>query len=520
VNEPLALEPIKAPRAGGRVRVKSMGDLVPADPATPLHASVVDVGGALRAVFHQATSSAPLGEGTFVVAANTGLWLHDTQTMERRARLAPGPILDVAASPDGARIAFVAGGTDLRVVSYPALATLVRARVDEPCRMRFSDDGARLALASQRDTVTLVDIGSGKVTVHDTGEDVNDVFPMPDPDEVAYASDDDDFAIVDVSVGRKVWSSTSYFDRYLSAHPFMTRRDQLAVAFDPVTGTLLGGGDDNKLWRAVDARGPSKKPVIAPVELDSNVVEIGCCTGKTKADRRAFVALDNVSVRAVDLASGRLGPRFGPLHDNVGSYEIRMALLPSGDVLVTTWGNLLRWEPKSGMSAVSHDYRKALAESASRSDLVFVVPGRGRFAVHRMPLSAPAADVETSVVGTIEIAGLPKVLVFGDETRVIAGHHKGHLRLVYLPSGGALEAPIDTPAGVDHLALNASFAERDAETHGYVDPAGNVYEISLNPRGARLVGKATGTAEITGLDWMAGPGRWRVRRGEVEALVP
>lgn len=492
------------------------------DKRTPFRGSLMPgaAGKKARFVIHTAKSAAPVGDGTsFVVAASTGLWQHDTTTLAKRSRLVPLPVLDVASSPDGSRLAYALSGGRVRIVSFPSLASLSSVSVDEPCRMRFSPDGKLLALASQSDTVTLVDVATGKTHVHDTDEDVNDVAPLPGrPNEVAYASDDDEVAISDVPKASKVFGSEPLVAGWRRANrPFFTMRDQLAVAYDSVTNTLLGGGDDNMLWRIDDPRG--KPSLRSPIEVGGNVVEIACCAGKSAADRAAFVAVDDLRVRAVAL-DGRMGPQFGPIMSSVGSFRIRIALLPSGDVLVAPQDALFRWSPRKGDSLRSNDYGKPFAqESALDDDTVFVACDSSGCVVHRVAHGLPAADVETTILGDLPVDYAITVLAFGDGTRAIAGSKGGNLRLVYLPNGGALEAPIDTTAPIDPMSVGR-FARKDGATHGFVDTAGNVYEIKATPRGTTKIGTAAGTEPVTDLAWDAGMKRWRVNRGATTSYVP
>ncbi|MDI1429217.1 WD40 repeat domain-containing protein [Polyangium sorediatum] len=476
--------------------------------------------GKTRFVPHAATAAAPIGDGSsFVVAGATGLWQHDTNTLAKRSRLVPGPVLDVAAAPDGARFAYTLSGGRVRVVEYPSLKQRTAATVDVPVRMRFSADGKHVAFGSESDTVTLLDVATGKTHVFDTDEDVNDVFPLPDrPGEVAYASDDDEFAIVDVLKGRKVFGSEPLVERWRSTNrPFFTMRDQQAVAYDPVTKTLIGGGDDNMLWRVDDLRGAPS--IRAPIELGGNVVEIACCAGLTAVDRAAYVAVDDLRVRAVAL-DGRLGPQFGPLMGSVGSFKIRIALLPSGDVLVVPQGTLYRWGPRTGEALRSSDYAapSTLSGSALDADTVYVLCDTGVCVVHRVAHGAPAADVETVILGELPGLGMRAMLPFDNGTRAIVTSKDNKLRLVYLGPGGALEAPIDTPADA---SFGEKYARRDGGTHGCMLPGGDVYEITASPRGARKVGTAAGSGPVSSFDWDAASKRWRIgRRGHGFEYVP
>ncbi|MDC3954910.1 WD40 repeat domain-containing protein [Polyangium jinanense] len=504
-----------APETGQAERAPVHGDAkrpsLQLDARVPIRGAIQAQAGKTVFVPHTAEAAAPVGDGSsFVVAGATGIWLHDTKTLAKRSRLVSTRAIDVTAPPDGTRFAYSSPDGTVRVVAYPSLKQLAAATIDVPVRIRFSADGQRVVSGSESDDVTLLDVATGKTTEFDTDDDVNDVFPMPDrPSEIAYAGDDDEFAIADVSKGRKVFSSEPLVEGWRSSRSFFTMRDQQAVAFDPVTKVLLGGGDDNMLWRVDDLRGSPS--IRAPIELGGNVVEIACCAGQTAAERTAYVAVDDLQVRAVAL-DGRAGPQFGPLVGSVGSFKIRIALLPSGDVIIAPQRALFRWDPRSGESLRSADYAapSTLGASVLDADTVYVLCDGGTCMVHRATHGAPAPDVETKILGELPGGGTRSILPFDDGTRALVTTKEDKIRLVYLAPGGGLEAPIDTPA---EASLGGHYAKRDGKTHGYVDAAGEVYEITASPRGARKVGTAGGSGPVTSFDWDAATRRWRVGRG-------
>lgn len=519
VETPLGLEPALPSLAATRGTAKTITRFHH-DKRTPIRGSLM-AKGAGKTIFvpHTAKNAVPVGNGSeFVVAAATGLWLHDSVSLAKRSRLVASPVLDVAASPNGSRIAYVFADGRLRIISYPELSTIVSIKVDVPKRMRFSTDGQRLALGSESDTVTLVQVASGAVPkVIDTEEDVNDAYPMPDkPDEVAYASDEDEIVIVDVATSSRAFGSEQLVMSWRQSNkPFFVMRDQNAVAFDSLTGTLLGGGDDNMIWRIADVR---KSPRLeSPTEVDGNVVDIACCAGTSAADRAAFVAIDNGQVRTIGM-NGRLGPTFGSSGSSPLSHPIRISLMPSGDVLVVPQPGVVRWEPRTGAILQSNDYAFTLSmSSVIDADTVYVPCDGGSCVVHRVAHgAAPVADVETTMVGDVQAFGVRSILEYAGGLRAIVVAQGGKLRLAYLPVGGSLEQAIDTEVPSEGI-----FNKRDGSTHGYVDSSGKVYEIVANPRGMRQVGMALGKGAVTGLEWEASKTKWRVRRmGEDDVFVP
>jgi hypothetical protein len=486
--------------------------------------------GKTRFLPNHAVNIAPIGGGTLlVVHATTGLWLHETKSLTRLARLLP-PVDEMATSPDGSLIA-VAVGTGFGVIGYPDLTVkAVAIDIDLPHRMRFSPNGERVVIASYEDTVTLIEARTGVAQAYDTGQDVNDAIVMPDrPDEVAYASDEDEIIVYDMKAGRKVFGSAPLIDEYQrQGWGVFFERDQTAVACDPSTLRLIGGGDDNKVWRFDGLRSGSPT-FLNPVDFDGNIREILCCSGGSYV-----VALDSTVVHLMS-PTGVLGPSFKPSFGSlsygpsrvapipVGSPPLgrdRIALLSGGSVLIAANGRAVRWEPASGTAIVSPDYNAAQidARSSLTADSVFVACDGKRCAVARVVHApAPAHEVEAAPVGDAEMERISSLLEFSDGSRALAGSHKGNLRFVFLAPGRGLEPPIDPPG----LSPGGSF-EQGGLAHGYLEPSGRVFEITSSPRSVTLVGRtATGT-DGRRLEYDNAGGRWKVKLldGTEESLSP
>ncbi|MDC0740728.1 WD40 repeat domain-containing protein [Polyangium mundeleinium] len=449
--------------------------------------------GALGFVPHAARSVAPVGDGTwFVVASPTGLWLHETRTLAMRARLAPPPVLDVAASPDGTRIAYAIGKPDdkkarVEVVSFPSLAPLASfPDVAPPSRMRFSADGARVAMAGAY--VNLLDITSRES--HVVGGGSNDVFPMPGrPDQVAVASNRDTIDIHRVSQPsyEYVFDSTVLMNGYRAGHRGIAR-DQRAVTFDPVTGILAGGGDDNRVWRFAGER------LLDVFELDGNVVDVACCTGKAPSERTAYFAVDNFSVAAVRLQDGKVGPWLAGINTHGTDWiSVRLALLPDDELLVSGAWRLARWEPAHRALVVSHDYMAMhfQASVSNRQETLFVgCDGpRERCAVEHIAYAAPAADVATARVGEVSLEKIEQVIALEGGYFALIGVKNNHLGVAFVKPGTLPEPPIEVPGSPPTLRKGGHGVRADGAV-AFFDLDGQVYEVTRSPRDARLLGKA------------------------------
>ncbi|MDI1434605.1 WD40 repeat domain-containing protein [Polyangium sorediatum] len=484
-------------------RVGARGDTstlpVDGDFERPLRGAILPgEDGALRFVPHAARSVAPVGDGTwFVVASPTGLWLHETRTLAMRARLAPPPVLNVAASPDGTRIAYAIGKPDDRkarveVVSFPSLAPLASfPEVAPPSRMRFSADGARVLMAGAY--VNLLDITSRESRV--VGSDSNDVFPMPGrPDQVAVASNRDTIDIYGYGVSKpssyeSVFDSTSAMNVYRATHGGMAR-DQRTVTFDPVTGILAGGGDDNRVWRFEGER------LLDVFELDGNVVDVACCTGKAPSERTAYFAVDNFSVAAVRLQDGKVGPWLSGINTHGTDWiSVRLALLPDEELLVAGAGRLARWEPAHRALVVSHDYMAMhfQVSASNRHDSLFVGcdgPTRERCAVEHIAHGAPAADVATARVGEVALEKIEQVIALEGGFFALIGVKNNHLAVVFVKPGTRPDPPIEVPGSAPTLKKELYAVRARDGAVAFYDIDVQIFEVTRNPQDARLLGQA------------------------------
>ncbi len=427
----------------------------------------------------------------------------------------------MAASPDGSTIAVVvhdaaAGKKVLRILGYPGLETRAQAfEIDTPYRMRFSPDGKQIVIASESDNITLVDAATGNTTVFDTGEDVNDAIVMPDnPDEVAYASDDDEVVIVDMKSQKKVFSSAALIDSYQqkrwdSSLSLFVERDQIAVAYDSAKDRLIGGGDDNMIWQfeGIRAKAPKQPVPKAPIEFDGNIKEIACC----RKGGGFAVALDNLSVFLLNGAAKRTAS-LGPLLGAVDYGSIQIELVPDTEsILVTFSGKVIRWDPGSRSVMLAADYQMARVDRTSElaNDTVFVGCDGRRCAVQRVVHpTMPAPDAEALKVGDAPLGQVDDILKFPGGLRAIAGGSGGRLRLVFLPEKGSLEAPFDVPG----VLSGGSFEDKgDGNTYGYLEKSGKIFEITAAPKGSALIGKVILAPNTIGdLKWDSIEKKWKV----------
>jgi len=511
-------------RRGG---IRGEARLLPASGALdgPLRGALVeDEKLVVHFVPHEALSAVSVGDGTFfVVASPSGLWLHESRTLAMRGRLAPPSVWEVAASLDGKKLAYATGpdpGLPMRVVvvSWPELAPLAALDSTKPVhRMRFSEDGSRVAIASTRgDAVTLFDIATGKgISIPHNGP--SDAQPMPDaPAEVAVAGDDDALSILDVRTkdrGKAYVFHSGVAMNVARQTIYGMARDQRAVLFDPVTNILAGGGDDNRVWRFVDPRG--RGTTLDVFELGGNVVDVACCTGSSPSERTAYFAVDDGRVAAVRLQDGEVGPWLSGIDTHGGDWlRIRVALAPDGDVLVTPNKRLARWEPAAGALVASTDYlgRHFTKSGESLEGTMYVGcerHGEPQCHVALAKHEAPSIDTQAESLGTVPLAGAEVVIPLEDGAWAILGNWEKHLRVVPIFPGSPAATPIDVPEAKDFRA--ACHALRpDGKAAAVADDGGNVWEISLRPPRVTRVGRAAVDVQFKSIEWSASESRWYV----------
>lgn len=489
------------------------------DPTSPIRGSLFPPGQSPRFSPHTPMDARLIGDRDWVlVQASTGLWLHEAKTLARRGRVAPPPIAAMAVVSDRKAFAFVTCDErcDLFVVRFPSLDTIRRESVDKPARIRFSDDGSRIVVATEsEEEIQVVDVAHGGVTRIDHGEDINDAtFLGPRSDYVAVADDGDNAVVYDVRDKRQSFSSAPLVTAFIRDHaadpalaPLITpQRDQNAVAYDAATDTLYTGGDDNRVWRFRPMLGGKPQLISPPWKLDANIEEIAIDGG------RVWVGTDALTLQLFD-AAGNAESKLGSLSTvDVVSWHVRVGAGLHGDALAVMESLLVRWDPTTHLSLVAGgfvDSRQWLAsELEEDTALVGCVPGSGAWTchVHRVEHGAPAVDAETVPLGQVELGNLASWSELG-KVRVLAGPSLGDsLRMAYLMPGGKLGEAKDTRA-----AAGGRFAIRpDQKSAGYVAPDGRVYEFTVGDHELVEVSRLRAPAPTDSLEWDVATKQWKL----------
>jgi WD40 repeat protein len=493
------------------------------DTKAPIRGAIIPVeGGGLAFVTHEA-KSAGAADGAVIVEANTGVWLHDPATLERKERLAPSSVTSLAVSPDGHTIAWTKAGrgatAQLEVISFPERKRLLNEVVDAPWRLRFAPDGKRVVLASRRaESVLVVDIASRKTWRIDEKDDVNDAIVLPDNEHVAAAHDGDDAVVQKLKNGGLVF----HVGPHMHPHKVFTR-DQNAVAYDPAGDVFAAGGDDNVVWRFKGVLGAAPT-MDKPLDFDGNVEEILFSKPKGADAASMIVATDRLLIQVLnshDVTTASLGPLGSSLVRN----PIRIALTQEGEILAALDGSLVLWSPQTGANLVAQGFAKRTLEwqsSRTAADEVIVLPvDATHLNLYRVSLKKEEPDLTIDPLTTLDLHDYAGNFAFASGARAIVGlGDKRQLRVIYLNAGAPnVEAPID-----GEVLNGLRYATRpDALSIAVLDTGGALFEISDSPRGITKLGSV---GDVTNVDvhpaWDAQTRRWTVVgvNGESRPLTP
>ena len=454
---------------------------------------------------HSADVAAPLLDGAWIlVAANSGLWLHEGETLVRRARLAPPPIKAMAASPKGDRYAWVDGAGGLTMAAFPSLKTIARvAEVDTPAKMRFSPEGDRVVIGSHSDYVTVYNDKGDTVFRYDENTDVNDAILLPGGKEVAFVSDSDDAYVYDIATGRELFDSAGLYKDHAGRHAPYPTRDQNAIAYHAPSGELLSGGEDDRIWRYLRFR--DDNPKSASVELSGNIDDLVCCR-----DEDVVAGDDSGNIFVVGL-DGKTRHRLGPLR-LLQYAAIRVDVMPQKEqgVIAVLDGMLLRWLVEPNLTVVSRDYTTPveLQVDQGNDDSAIAMCAhddeKQRCVVHYVEHGARGDLLETTIAGEIETPDGVTLMTTPSGHVALYGNEAG--KLVMARVAATLGSPVTT-------SLSASGrvgTRRDTGQAVFLDQSGTLYELNAEPTGASEIGKRRGKGDVLRLEFDDDQKRWLI----------
>ncbi|CAN5206811.1 hypothetical protein BH09MYX1_BH09MYX1_47870 [soil metagenome] len=447
-----------------------------------------------------------------VVLAESGLWLLEGESLATRARLFADANGDVATSPDGLHLAFGACdatgsastkkprcGVDVR--EFPGLEREHFFETDSPSRIRWSQDGTELAIASRAaSTTTIATLAPETTKRYPSTGAVNDATFIG-KDAVAFGNDDDTTLVVDRA------TNAVSFD-HLAAIGHRVRRDQNAGAYDAARDRLFSGGNDNKVWTYDGVAGKSVMAHDA-VAFANDVIDFVLLPSGD-----LVVALDSGS-----LDERRVGGRTTHLLGlSVGSvsYGARIALGKHGDVVGVLACSVARWKigdvgaAQSPFFARYPNVRRFAHDEAS----YLVLEWGGEAHVAWVPTSPPGPLAITPV--DLGVMSSPTCAIVHDG--FVCFEVAAAPRFSGAPTGAA---SFSAPAAIGGAGKPDGFPSVVAGYFVFADAARHVFAVDAH--GAKTVGRIPhGVSGASGFDLGcdAASGKWTASGTPLATVVP
>ncbi len=360
----LALLPIYAPQAAAQATLPPVGTI----PITPDNAPQVTLLDELQNPGGEAVNAAVYNpDGAWIATSSDDttirLWPQDgEQTESVTLEGHTGPVVALAFSPDGSRLASAGGDGDstVRLWDVAAHAESMTLASMQVASLAFSPDGAFLAAGGTAGSVRVWDTETGAVTgdLDTSGDTVRGLAFSPDGSRLSAAGSDG--AI-------NVWTVTTGSDGSLTfSDPQELDRHQggaCSLAFSPDGSRLASGGADQtvRVWDATSGD-----------ELAALSGHTGTVTSVVFSPDGSLLASggDDATVHVWDAASGEslavLGWHTGAVAQVSFSPDGARLVSAGGDGIAAVWGI---GEPASDevVAALFHENAAALeAEDLDR----------------------------------------------------------------------------------------------------------------------------------------------------------
>jgi hypothetical protein len=402
-----------------------------------------------------------------LVHADSGLWLLETETLARRARLNTGAVAAVDVARGGARIAYASCGgqddawrrpCDLVVLSFPELTELHRSEIEYPSQLRFSPNAKLIAMSRGHFSgATVIEVGGQALFSSRLLSSSVAAVPISEK-RLAYLDDSGRLAIEEAN--RKEALFLGRPDPPVMTFPFKLgmARGSGELVFDEAGDRVLEVGQSGALTlEGVRGEKPHPGKPLTGEELTKSGLRHGASNHSAEELDARFNVKQFRYEWHLDGVLGFVGRR----GEVVGNYRDHI-------IRVTREGISRSVDFNEGESSQHTSFTKA--------DLLFWHAGIKRVSVRRAQLGTAALDYEPELVGDFPSEYEPRLLLFPDGARAfIAIDERHHATLVRLPRGGKL-------APAEPLPLNGLHSPRSQSAgdgrYAFLVEDGQVLEIS------------------------------------------
>lgn len=474
----LVVEVLPTPTRGRCVRET---EILGYEAAGPRHFARIESAAGARWMPHRVHAfDAIHAKSLLLVAADSGLWVHDALSLARMARIVPRRVVDVSVSEDGARFAYITQDREPddapRTLVLVDVATLGVVRTFEGVpvgRMHVADDGTSVVIAAQDLGVKLY-ADSGTTYAFTANDTVRDAVVVPGTrTRIAYVGHDNYVGFHDMATGAEVAPSR--------AGAFVTRRDLESVRIHAASGRTFAGGADNELHVYEGLTGANAREV-AHVRIDGNVVDVACCSGPHIA-----AVTDTANVVWLD-GSYRLLREVGPFLPDAASVDARIELV--GDTtFVNLYGRVFGWT-RDGLFAVPDSFvGEIVSYREHNGNALVVLRARGWLEFHRVT-PTQSAEQTSEMLESADWALIDTSFEVSSGAFVYVGRSHGRIMAASVPGTGPLTSVRGPLLGVHGTPVLVP--KGDGRLFGLWDLDRGVIELDALAPTFRVVGSIDG----------------------------
>lgn len=406
------------------------------------------------------------GEDFMLVSADSGLWILETKSLVRRARLRTGELHALDISHDGKHIAYAecAPGDswkhpcDLVVVRVPDFTEEHRSEIRFPKQLRFSRKADVIAVSGGHYfAVVVIPLDSSKPSWNTTAlSSAVAAVPLSET-RVAYIGGSGQLVIEEKDRKEPL---------------YLGRGDPPVMEFPFRLGIARHGGEI--VYDAATDR------VIEPQRNDAQVIEFASTEKPRKGQPLTRDELDafpsivrNHQAESLDQRFGKKQFRYMLNIDGIHGF-----VDPQGDVIGLARDYVVRVTRDGVMRAADFGASDTTWKtSISPFDILFYYETSGKEKLLRIELGTPALDKAPEPIAEFDTEDDHPPLIFSNGDRVIFRFEKGEREsILRLPRGGTLSAPVPLP--ISGLSLNSTDVLRVEDRFAFLTMRGSLVEIT------------------------------------------